>query len=312
MMAETTVQTSQGVKTASKRRRFPALWVFLQNRKAVVGLIIFALFLLVAILAPWISMYDPHDFVGEPWQPPSHQFLFGTTDQGQDVYSQWVWGTRTSLYVGLCSGLISTVLATFVGILGGYKGGWVDTLLNALTNIMLVIPGLPLILVIATYARSSGPNTIIWVIGLTGWAYGARQKRAQALTFASRDFVLAAKLSGMSDLRIILTEILPNMLSFVFNSFIFATIGGIMAEAFLEFIGLGSQQTPSWGNMLNWAQHGQALLNGGWWWFVPPGLSIALIGLSFTLINFALDEISNPRLRKLPKLKNKRTQGVKA
>lgn len=284
------------------RKRFPTVRAFLSNGKAVTGLIIFAIFLFVAILAPVLATYDPKAFVGQPWQPPDGQFLFGTTDQGQDVFSQWVWGTRTSLFVGLAAGFIATFIAVLIGVLAGYKGGIVDTILNALTNIMLVIPGFPLILVIASYVPETGPTVITIIIGLTSWAGAARLKRSQAMTYANRDFIVAAKLSGASDLRVIFVEIIPNMLSFVFNNFIFACLGGILAEAGLEFIGIGSPMTPSWGNMLNWADHGQALLNGGWWWIIPPGLSIAFVGLGFILMNFAMDEISNPRLRKPPKM----------
>ncbi|MCL6625094.1 MAG: ABC transporter permease [Alicyclobacillus shizuokensis] len=310
-MAEVSLQsTGNPIALRTKApKRFQTARAFLKNGKAVVGLVIFLFFVLVGILAPVLATHDPKAFVGLPWQPPSGQWWFGTTDQGQDIYSQWVWGTRTSMAVGLASGLISTIIAVIIGVFAGYKGGLVDAILNTITNIVLVIPGFPLTLVIASYVPETGPMAITWVIGLTSWAGAARLKRSQALTFAGRDFIVAAKLAGASDLRIIFVEILPNMLSFVFNNFIFAALGGILAEAGLEFIGIGSPMTPSWGNMLNWADHGQALLNGGWWWIIPPGLSIALIGLAFVLMNFAMDEISNPRLRKPPKLSKLKSVG---
>ncbi|MCL6547464.1 MAG: ABC transporter permease, partial [Alicyclobacillus sp.] len=242
-------------KARPARKRFPTLRMFLRDPKAIAGLTIFGVFLLIALLAPWIATHDPHAYDGRPWEPPGPDHWLGTTDQGQDVYSQWVWGTRTSIFVGLGAGFVSTVIAVLIGMLGGYKGGWVDGVLNWITNIVLVLPGFPLILVIASYVPQSGPFTIMWVLGLTGWAWGARTKRAQALTFANRDFVLAAKLSGASDLWVLCVEILPNMLSYVFNNFIWATLAGIVGEAYLEFIGIGSPMIPSWGNMLNWAQH---------------------------------------------------------
>ncbi|MCL6443203.1 MAG: ABC transporter permease [Alicyclobacillus sp.] len=157
---------------------------------------------------------------------------------------------------------------------------------------------------------STGPFAITWIIGLTSWQFSARTKRSQAMTFRNRDFVVAARLSGASDIWILFHEILPNMLSYVFNNFIWASLAGILAEAGLEFIGIGQPTTPSWGNMLNWAQRGDALLNGGWWWFAPPGLSIAIVGLAFTLINFAMDEVTNPRLRKPTKVRKQKARGL--
>lgn len=313
-MSTTQVGTNsaQNSRSNARRKRFATLGVFFKNGKATFGIVLIALFALVAIFAPLLTHVDPQAIVGQPNQAPSGQFWFGTTNEGQDIWSQWVWGTRTSLYVGIVAGAISTVIAAFIGILAGYKGGWIDYLLNQLIQIFLVIPGFPLIIVISTYVHNVGPNVFILVIGLTSWSYGARMKRAQALTFAQRDFVLAAKLSGMGDLRIVMTQIFPNMLSFIFNTFIFACVGSILAEAGLEVLGIGSQSVESWGGILNGALQNGALLSGAWWWFIPPGLSIALVGLGFTFINFALDEVANPRLRKPPKIKKRRTAEVSA
>ncbi|GMA62990.1 ABC transporter permease [Alicyclobacillus fastidiosus] len=295
-----------------KSKKFTTLAIFFKNSKAAFGIVLIALFALVAIFAPLLAHFDPQAIVGQANQPPTGRFWFGTTNEGQDLWSQWVWGTRTSLYVGIVAGAISTFIAAVIGIFAGYKGGTVDYLLNQLIQIFLVIPGFPLIVVISTYVHNVGPNVFILVIGLTSWSYGARMKRAQALTFAKRDFVLAAKLAGMSDFRIVMTQIFPNMLSFIFNTFIFACVGSILAEAGLEVLGIGSQSVESWGGILNAALQNGALLSGAWWWFVPPGLSIALVGLGFTFMNFALDEVANPRLRKLPKVKKRPSVEVSA
>jgi len=273
-----------------------------QEPKAVVGLVILGFFLFITIFAPVIATHNPTAILGTPWQPPSATYWFGTTDEGQDVFSQWVFGTRTTMVIGLGVGLIGTVISVLIGVYGGYKGGRVDAALNWLTNVMLALPSYPLILVIASYIPDAGSLAITLILGLTSWPAAARMKRAQALTFASRDFVLAAKLSGVSDLRIMATEIFPNMLSLVFNTFISMMSTGIFGEAFLRFLGIGSTNTPSWGNMLNWAQNAEALLNGGWWWFIPPGASITLVLLCLTLINYGIDTISNPRLAKPPRL----------
>lgn len=306
MGSQLSVSTQSGVQAGSKRRtrrRFTSMQFMLTNSKAVTGFIILGIFLLIAVFAPLLAHYKPMDFVATPWQSPSGQYWLGTTDQGQDVWSQWVLGTRTSMFIGVSAGFISTIIAVLIGVFAGYKGGAVDTLLNGFTNIMIVLPGFPLLIVIASYVPESGPLVITLILSLTGWYYGARTKRAQALTFRSRDFIVAARLSGKSDLNIVFTEVMPNMLSFIFNNFMFASLGAIGGEAGLEFLGIGSPMNASWGNMLNWADRGQALLNGGWWWFVPPGLSIALVALAFNLINYAIDDLSNPRLRKPPKEK---------
>lgn len=199
--------------------------------------------------------------------------------------------------VGLGAGVTSTIFAILIGMFGGYRGGIIDSILSTFTNIVLIIPGLPLIIVMAAYVHHAGALTITIVIGLTGWAWGARVLRSQVLTIGRRDFVVAARLAGASSWRVLFTEILPNMLSLVIANLMFASLYGVLAEAGLEFLGLGNVNAVSWGTMLYWSDAGQALLNGAWWWFVPPGIAIALLGASFALINFAIDQFTNPRLR---------------
>lgn len=159
---------------------------------------------------------------------------------------------------------------------------------------------------ITAYVHQAGPLTIAVVIGLTGWAWGARILRSQTLTLSRRDFVTASRLAGESRWRILMAEILPNMLSLVIANLVFATIGAILAEASLEFLGLGNPSAVTWGTMLFWANSGGALLSGAWWWIVPPGLAIALVGLSLALVNFGVDQLSNPRLR-LSRVKRAKT-----
>lgn len=277
--------------------RFKTFMLFLRNPKARTGLILFSLFILMAVFAPWIAPYDPQATIFAPLEPPTWQHWLGTTGTGQDVLSQFIWGARTSLSVGIGAGVLSTFLAVLIGMLPGYKGGWVDRVFDTITNIFLVIPGLPLIIVITSYIHSAGPLVIIAVIGGTGWAGGARIFRSQALTYVSRDFVVAAKLAGASDLWILFREILPNMLSLIISSLMFGTIGGILAEAGLEFLGLGNVSVISWGTMMYWSDAGGSLLMGAWWWLVPGGLGIAIFGMSLALMNFGIDQVTNPRLR---------------
>ena len=288
------------MKNTPKRRphsRRNTFLDFLNNPKAKVGVILFLLFVLMAVFAPWIAPYNPEATIFQPLAPPSWQHWLGTTGSGQDVLSQFIWGARTSLTIGIGSGVLSTLIAILVGMFPSYKGGWIDRIFDTIVNIFLIIPGLPLMIVITSYLHSSGPFVIIAVIGGTGWAGGARIFRSQALTFVSRDFVVAAKMSGASDLWILFFEILPNMLSLIISSLMFGTLGGILAEAGLEFLGLGNVNAVSWGTMLYWSDAGGALLMGAWWWLVPGGVGIALFGMSLALMNFGIDQVTNPRLR---------------
>jgi peptide/nickel transport system permease protein len=270
---------------------------FFQEPKARVGAIIFGIFLLVAIFSPLLIRYNPQSTQFTPWQAPDAAHWLGTTGTGQDVYSQLVWGSSSTLAIGLGAGAVSTALAVIIGMFSGYRGGWVDSILATFTNIVLVIPGLPLLIVITAYVKSAGPLTIAFIIGMTGWAWGARVLRSQVMSLRDRDFVTAAKLSGASDWRIVMVEILPNMMALVAANLIYGSLYAILAETGLEFLGLGNLSDITWGTMLYWADAGGALLNGAWWWFVPPGLAIALVGGSFGLLNFAVDQYTNPRLR---------------
>ena len=268
----------------------------LRNHKFRWGLTIFILFVLMAVLAPVIAPYSPLRTTFVPVQQPTWKHWLGTTANGQDVLSQVIWGTRISLGVGVAAGVLSIVISIIIGLLAGYRGGWVDKILTTVTNIVLVIPSLPLVIVVAAYVRATGPTTIALVIGFTGWAWGARVLRSQSLSLASRDYVTAAKLQGNGDAYIIRQEILPNMLSLIVANFVYSVLSAILAEAALEFLGFGNVTDVSWGTMLYWANNGQALLSGAWWWFVPPGLAIAMVGASLALMNYGVDEIANPRL----------------
>lgn len=280
--------------------------------KAIVGFSILGLFLFIALFAPLLATHDVNqEGALLPLQPPSKQFLFGTTGYGDDVFTQWVYATRTSLSIGFQVAVVATALSVILGVYSGFKGGKVDKVVSWVTQVMLVLPGYPLIIMVSSYLPNAGSQAIVWVLGLTSWPAAARMKRAQAMTFRTRDFVLAAKLGGFSDFRNMLTEVLPNMVSLVFNTFISMISWGIFGEAFLRFLGIGSTRVPSWGNMLNQTQNGNALMQGAWWWIIPPGLSITLVILALTLINYGVDEVSNPRLQKplkLPKELRKKLQ----
>ncbi|RDV45088.1 ABC transporter permease [Leifsonia sp. ku-ls] len=292
---ETSAVPAQRSNNAGRGPRwYVLLW---RDPKCRIGLVMLAVFLLAAILAPWIAPYDPRAAVGGPSEGPSGAHWLGTTDSGEDVFSQLIWGARTSLLVGLVAGLISTAIGLVIGLVAGYSQGIVDEILSFLTNLALVVPVLPLIVTLASYSPVRGIGMIIFVISITGWAYGARIKRSQVISLRTRDYISAAKLAGDSTPRIILREIMPNMTSLIVVGFMGAALGAIGGEAGLSFLGLGDPQTVSWGAMLNQANIGGALLTGQFAWLVAPGLALALLITSFTLINFGIDTLSNPQLR---------------
>lgn len=277
------------------------------NRKASVGLIIVGLFILLAIFGPIILRQDPHTFSTDILEPPSATHWFGTTSFGEDVFVQTVVGARFSVFMGLGIGLVTMIISVLVGLTSGYFLGWKDDILSLVTNVFLVLPTLPLAILLAAFLPSKGPLAIGFVLVITGWSWGARVLRSQTLSLRNRDCVEAARASGESTWRIIFYEILPNQTSIVAAQFFGTVIYVILAETALEYLGLGDITAATWGNMLYSASNGSALLLGAWWWFLPPGLCIAILGAALTFVNFGIDEISNPRLRRESKTSKPRT-----
>lgn len=275
----------------------PGLRSILRSRKACVGLTIMIFFTLIAILAPVISPGDPTDFVARPHLAPSRDHLLGTTGQGQDVLKQTIWGARLPLQVGFYVGVLTTVIGVAVGMTAGYFRGKVDDVLSLIMNIFLIIPALPLLVTLSAFIGSGNLGYFLLVLTVTGWAWPARIMRSQTLTLREKDFVSAAKVSGERSSRIIFREILPNMTSIVAASMFGSALFAIGAQAGLEFLGLGNPSDVTWGTNLYWAGNNAGLLTGSWWTFVPAGLCIALVAFSCALVNYGIDEITNPRLR---------------
>jgi peptide/nickel transport system permease protein len=269
----------------------------LRSRKIRFGLTVVGVFVLMALLGPLLIRSDPMALSAAQLQGPSAAHWLGTTQTGQDVFSQVVLGTRATLLVGFATGLLATTLSVVVGLVAGYFGGLVDDALSLVINIFLVMPALPLAIVLAGYVPVRGPVPVALVISFTGWAWGARVLRAQTLSMRRREFVEAARTTGERWHRIIFWEILPNEIAIVASSLVFTIIFAILTEIGLEFLGLSDVTLNSWGNMLYWAANDNALLLGAWWWFLPPGLCIAVLGAGLAFINFGIDEITNPRLR---------------
>src|SRR5690242_10230225 len=293
-MQAVTRRDSPGARLAALVR---AVWrVVTLNRKTMVGSAIVGFFILLSLFAPLIAHQDPLKFTHELLRPPSAAHWLGTNQGGQDVFAQLVYGTRSSLGWALLSGLIVMGISITVGLVSGFFGGIVDDALSLVTNVFIVIPGLPLAIIAVQYF-SRTTLTVALVVALTNWAWGARVLRAQTLSMRAREFVTAARASGERTWRLIFAEIFPNEISIVAASFITTTIQVLLGVAGLEFLGFGDTNIISWGLMLNGAYTGSALFQAAWWWFVPPGLCIALLGSGLALLNFGIDEIADPRLR---------------
>jgi peptide/nickel transport system permease protein len=262
------------------------------NRKAAAGTVILVLFALLAIF-PWVIAHDsPTAEVYKRGQGPSLAHLFGTTAYGQDLFAQAVWGTRSVLIIAFGAGLASTALAVLIGVAAAYLGGLWDGVLNLLTDLLLVIPLFPLLIVI-------------------GWSYTARQLRAQALSLRHRDFLEAARVRGERSIYIIVVEIIPTMTSLIVASFLTNALYAVLFASSLQFIGLGDPNSTSWGTMLYWAQNNEALQTGQYLWAVIPGALIALLGTAFALLNYAFDEIGNPALRPMRRRRVARRKQVR-
>jgi peptide/nickel transport system permease protein len=273
------------------------LFQLLHNRKALVGVTILAIVVLLAIFAPLLTEFSPAQRVGRPHQPPSAEHWFGTTRLGYDVFTRLLYGARVSLAVGFGAGLLITVIGTVLGIIAGYKGGVIDEVISFFTNMILVIPNLPLLLVLAAFIGQASPLVIAIILGFTSWAWGVRVTRSETLSIRQRDFVKSAEMLGEPGWRIMAFEIFPNLISIVGINFIGSVIFAVITEATLEFLGLGDPNTVSWGIMLYNAQNSSALSVGAWWDLLSPCVALAVLGLGLALINFAIDEIANPRLR---------------
>ncbi|MFE9745309.1 dipeptide/oligopeptide/nickel ABC transporter permease/ATP-binding protein [Saccharothrix saharensis] len=270
--------------------------------KLGVGLVLIGLISFLGLIGP-LLVGDPNAIRDMGLTAPGGEFWLGTTQTGQDIVPQLAHATRGSLYIGLMVGVMATALSALFGIVGSYVGGFVDEAFSLFSNVMLVIPGLPLVIVISAFvpADQRGTWTIAVVLAITGWAASARVLRAQTLSLRNRDYVAAAKVSGEKPWRVITVEILPNLLPLLASQFVFSVIYAILSEAGLSFLGLGASNSSTLGTMLYYAQNGFALQREAWWWFVPPGLIIALFGCGLALVNFSIDEIINPKLRDIPR-----------
>ncbi|MCW4456992.1 ABC transporter permease [Microbacterium sp. MPKO10] len=309
--ADSTKQMALAIGSAKPPRR-SALRMMLPTLTPwlVVGLVLIVGITLFGVLGPLFVM-DPTTIRDIGLRGPSSEHILGTTQTGQDVFAQLAYATRGSLEIGLIVGVLATIFSALFGILGTYIGGFADETFSLISNVFLVIPGLPLVIVISGFVppAARGLWTIAVVLAITSWAGAARVLRAQTLSIRSRDYVAASRVAGERAWRVIAVEILPNLLPVLASQFVFAVIAAILGEAGLSFLGLGASNSSTLGTMLFYAQNGFALPLGAWWWFVPPGLIIALFGMGLSLVNFSIDEIINPKLKNV-RLHRKRARAV--
>jgi peptide/nickel transport system permease protein len=290
-------QPASAPRKIGRLREF--LYFAVRDKKIFVSLAIIATLLVVAFVGPMLRDYGPNDYVGPPAQGPSSEYWFGTTTFGQDVFVQFVHGVGATFFVGLLGGGLAAIVGMTVGFVAGYRGGLVDEVLNMLTNVVLVIPTLMVLIVIVAYVDARGLLIEAVFIGLTSWPWAARAIRAQTLSLRTREFVDLGRLSGQSTRQIIVGEIAPNMSSYLMLTFILLFGGAVLIAATLDFIGLGPTDGMSLGLMMNNAVLWSALQLGMWWWFIPPGIGIVAIVGSLYVLNVGLDQVFNPRLRKL-------------
>jgi len=267
------------------------------NPTAILGSFIVGMLIVMSLAAPLITKNEPNKRVARGHQPPSAELFFGSTRSGKDVFSQVLHGGRISLVVAFGAATITTFIAVIIGISAGYFGGRVDEILMSTTNIVLVFPQLPLLIILAAFLGQVGPVVIAMIIGFTSWPWGARIIRSQTLAIRRKEFITSAEVMGESKWRIILVEIFPNLISLVVGGFVGTSIFALISEAGLEFLGLGDPTIITWGTMLYWAQSNAAFIVGAWWDMVVPGAAIAIMGGGLALLNMSIDQISNPKLK---------------
>jgi peptide/nickel transport system permease protein len=290
------------------KRSFANFWrVFRRSRMGKVGAFLLITAVALATFAPLLTPYQPTDTIrdangrGLTFAPPSVHGPLGTDDAGRDVWTQLVYGARVSLLIGFMAGLIAMFIGSALGVWAGYYGGKIDTLLMRTTDIFLVIPDLPLMIVLVAVVRQLNLGippvvVLIAVIGLLYWTSTARLVRSQVLSIKERQFVARARAIGAGHGHIIRKHIIPQVLPLIVASTVLIISTAILVESGLAFLGLGDPTQPSWGTMLNFAFDRSAISNGAWWFYLPPGLAIVWVTLGCVLLGNVLEEMFNPRL----------------
>jgi len=273
----------------------------MKNKMGAVGIIILVFFGLLAILGPTFAPYKIDATAEGPFprlEMPSSDHWMGTSSLGFDIFSELLYGARISIVVGVFSAIIASILGATIGLYSGFVGGWKDEVIMRINDVILSIPWLVLMILVAAMLGEINLSAIILIIGLTGWSGTARLVRAQVMSLRERQYIERARAIGSGDMHIISKHILPNAFPLVFANTILTVAISILSEATLSFLKMRPMGTVTWGTMLSYASEASAFQVGLHWWIVAPGLCIVFLVLGFTLLGHALDEVTNPRLRR--------------
>jgi peptide/nickel transport system permease protein len=290
------------------------LKILLTNNKSKAGFILLASLIIFGILGQFFTPYNPNKYEFTGGMAPSYAHILGTTVYGQDVFSQLFYGAAPTLMVGLAVGIIGTSISIAVGISAGFASERVNAFITGIINIFLIIPGVLLIMLFGSFFlgihKSLGYLPTILILIITGWAFGARTFRSITLSIAKRDFILSSVLIGESRLSIIFRQIIRAIFPVIISNFFFTAMYGTMGLTFVEYLGVGNLLQINWGTMLYWAINNEAYLTGMWWWILPPSFMISILMFSFILLNFGMDEIGNPSLRRFDSKKSKKNKKI--
>lgn len=261
-----------------------------------IGLGLFGGIVLLAFLAPVLAPYDPYAGGAEAYLPPGPAHWLGTNDIGQDIFSELLYGARTSLATGLLAAAIALSIGAAAGMLSGWYGGWTDRLVTKVTAFFLTIPYIPAVILLSVFIRPGIVGTAS-VLGVMSWAGTARVVRTQTLAIREKDYIQIVKAMGASDGYLLRRHVVRELLPWLLYQGVLRVKAGILSEASLSFLGLGSAARKSWGTMIYYAQAKNALLTGAWvWWIVPPGLCIVLVSCALALISYGAEERMDGRL----------------
>ena len=271
------------------------------NKKSSIGFFLLIAYILLAIFGPDFSPYSPSFNSFAINLSPSFSHILGTNAYGEDLFSRFLYGAAPTLGVGLAVGLVSTLISILVGLSAGLIGGKTDKILDGLSYVFVIIPGIMIVIIIGSLFIGIGISfsyiAIFLALSITGWAWGARVLRSQTKSLATRNFIKSSKLIGESNLSIVFRQIIRNMFPLIVSNFFFAAMYGVLGLTWIEFFGLGNVDSINWGTMLYWAISNEAYLSGEWWWYIPVSIAIGGMAMSFSLLNSGFDEIANPTLR---------------
>lgn len=258
---------------------------FVGDKTAMAGAVLLLFFVIMAVFAPVLAPYDPHQIVNAPYLKPCAEHWLGTNDVGQDILSEVIYGSRVSLQVGITAALAVTLIGSAIGILSGYYKGWVDQLLTLLTNVAMTIPSLPLTILLVAFVKA-GTGGVILAICITSWAGTARVVRSRVLQIRELPYIQIEKVLGVGDGAIMLRHIFPNIRDIVLTRCAMSVGSAMMMETSLSFLGLGSFASKSWGNVIHFAFFRNGVINNAWWWYLPPVICISLCMLGFMLLTY--------------------------